>query len=364
MPSPFRTWPDRSQLHQESSSRGSEYRAKYLDELNLLMRRQEARARKERERAFQPDFSSEGAYRKSLASYRRKYRSMLGWPLTDPSLRCGTPKPAIEEVASDALGQILRLRVPILPGLKMYGMLFLPNRKSKIGNRKSPLAICQHGGLGTPEQIAGLVDSANYNHMLRRVQARGVMVFAPQLLMWAPEFGPRLQRMQTDRFLKAIGGSITALEIHGIRRCLDYLVTRPDVDARRVGMLGLSYGGFFTLYTAAADTRIKVALASCSFCQRVPGRKPDWNWGNSANQFMDAEVAGLVCPRPLFIEAGRKDELVPAKLARAEATRARRCYKKLGLEKRFRFRVHDGGHEFAQDDKGVSFFIASLSSSL
>lgn len=38
----------------------------------------------------------------------------------------------------------------------------------------------------------------------------------------------------------------------------------PTVDSNKTGMVGLSYVGFYTLYIAALDTRIKAAV-SCSF---------------------------------------------------------------------------------------------------
>ncbi len=40
---------------------------------------------------------------------------------------------------------------------------------------------------------------------------------------------------------------------------LDYLESRPDVDARRIGMTGVSLGGMHTWLTAAADPRVAVA---------------------------------------------------------------------------------------------------------
>ena len=55
------------------------------------------------------------------------------------------------------------------------------------------------------------------------------------------------------------------VEAYKISRVFDVILKRPEVDATRVAMIGLSYDGFYTLYTTALDPRIKVAIASCSF---------------------------------------------------------------------------------------------------
>jgi hypothetical protein len=44
------------------------------------------------------------------------------------------------------------------------------------------------------------------------------------------------------------------------RQVIDYLVTRPEVDANRIGCLGLSLGGIKATLVAAADDRIKCAV--------------------------------------------------------------------------------------------------------
>ena len=43
------------------------------------------------------------------------------------------------------------------------------------------------------------------------------------------------------------------------RRALDYLASRPDVDATRIGCGGLSGGGLRTVMLAGADARIRCA---------------------------------------------------------------------------------------------------------
>ena len=53
-------------------------------------------------------------------------------------------------------------------------------------------------------------------------------------------------------------------------RLVDYLATRDDVDARRIGLTGISKGGIETYFTAAVDKRIAAPCRS-SACKVLLG---------------------------------------------------------------------------------------------
>lgn len=55
-----------------------------------------------------------------------------------------------------------------------------------------------------------------------------------------------------------------------IRRLLDYLATRPDVDTSRIGVLGLSHGGMMTFILGAVEPRIRAAVAGLTPMQNIP----------------------------------------------------------------------------------------------
>lgn len=59
------------------------------------------------------------------------------------------------------------------------------------------------------------------------------------------------------------GDAISRYMIWDGVRALDYLVSRPEVDSRRVGVTGNSGGGTLTAYLAAVDDRLQVAAPSC-----------------------------------------------------------------------------------------------------
>ena len=72
-----------------------------------------------------------------------------------------------------------------------------------------------------------------------------------------------------------------------VMRLLDYLTTRPDVDAARIGVIGFSKGGMETYLAAAIDERIAVAVPCIgvqSFCQALDNNA----WQSRAGTFQAA----------------------------------------------------------------------------
>jgi len=336
-------------LYTEPEDAGNEYRKEIMAQFNAMIRRERRKADTRRKRFFRPDLSSVEAYAESVEDYRRQFKAMLGWPLTldDPPAR---PKVRRKFVAEDDLGRITRLWIETLPGVETYGLLFIPP-----GDGPHPLVISQHGGGGTPEYCSSFFPCWNYNDMTRRVQQRGVAVFAPQLMVWA---GCNHNTLDTQ--LKQLGGSWAAFETLRLRRCLDYLTRRKDIDGERVGMIGLSWGSFNTLVAAAVDTRIKSALASCFFNNRkIYGCSADV-WFNSAGMLLDAETAGLVCPRRLCIEVGKVDTLFSVRHTRPEARKVQKLYDDLGISGEFLYNEHEGGHELDTRDGAIEFMCDGL----
>ncbi len=342
-------------LYTEARDTGNPYRTAQLEQFKELIKQRREFSVEQRRRYFAPEFASVAAYESSIVRYRKDFINMLGWPLNDYAPNLPIPLADIEYVAADSLGEIYRINIHVMPGITMYGVLLLPHTPPPW-----PLVIAQHGGLGTPELCSGFFGSDNYNDMSRRILRRGAAVFAPQMLLWAEEFGPDTERLHIDVQLKQLGGSIAALEIYKLKRSIDYLHSRSDIIPEMTGMVGLSYGGFYTLFTAAADTRIKAALVSCFFNDRFTYDWSDWTWFNSGNMFLDAEVAALVCPRPLYIEVGAQDELFDVNLAKPEHLKLLEIYKGLNRDDCLRYKEFRGTHELNKSDEGIDFIVGHI----
>ena len=302
------------------------------------------------------DYSSPEAFAKSAMRYRQAFNASIGYP--PPGEVPQTPA-IFTVMGEDSIGIYSRVMIPILPGVHAEGIYIIP--KSLKPGDKAPLVISMHGGGGSPE-VALFHGGSNYNDMVRGGVKRGYIVFAPQHLFTAEGF-PQDIRNRTDQRLRLIGTSLTAIEIAKITRSLDVLLLRPEVDANRVAMVGLSYGGYYALVTPAVDTRIKVAVCSCYYGVQE-GRyardelsiPPDFQFPDRFTLFRDSDIAALICPRSLQVQAGSTDGVDHRDAGKPLSIESQTYYDKLHLSDRFQHLVFEGGHEF--DDGSAWAFIA------
>ena len=260
----------------------------------------------------------------------------------------------------DAEKAIYRATITILDTIPFTGLLFLHK-----DSERHPFIISQHGGDGTPELVAGFFNDKtyNYNNMTERIFRLGANVFAPQLLMWSNEYETdgfrRNDRDLIDAQMKQLGGSITALEVFCIIKSLDTFCEDGTASENHLGMIGLSYGGLYTLFTAATDPRIKAALSCAYYNKRDVHRLIDWTWRDSAAKFFDAEIAMLVYPRCLCIAVADQDNILPVKSAEAELQRLQQLSQSIyGNANWFHGCVFSGTHEFVKSDDLIKTVIA------
>lgn len=357
-------------IHHEPKETSLVERARLLRDVQRLVATRREAAGRERAAWFSPDTSTPDAYERSLATFRHHVVDTLGWPLAGSGGSVTARPPTAvrcELAAEDEHGRIYRVHVPSVGPMHAYGLLFLP-AAAPGEDRKYPLVIAQHGGHGTPELASGFWPEApsNYHGMIAGLRARAaaggtpVAIFAPQLLVWDVGQQPQFDQLQLDRQLRHLGGSRAALDLRMLRDSLDWLVTHPEIDSARIGMTGLSYGGFYSLYFAALEPRIRVVVSSCYANDCYRHDSDDRLWTDSARHFLTGEIARMVCPRPLFLEAGENDTLFTVAGFPPVAAEVASAYAALGLEDRFESRVHPGGHEYSPDGKAGEFLLKWL----
>jgi dienelactone hydrolase len=329
--------------YEEEISASDPLRAEQAGELDAYVKRMSSDSTR-LDRLFRPDYSSPSAYRSSTARLRRRFAEAIGYP--PPGVR-SAEKSQFTRIGEDGIGTYYRARIPVVEGVHAEGILIVP----KGLHGRAPLVIAMHGGGGSPE-IALFHGGANYHDMVRGGVKERYVVFAPQHLFSAPGYPPDI-RAQMDARLRLVGTTIAAVEIAKITRSIDVLSKRPEVDSSRIGMVGLSYGGFYTLMTTAIDTRIKAAVSSCfygwqeeCYSRNELSVSVDFRYMDRFSIFRDPILVALICPRALEIQAGDHDDLVHLDAGKRIAPQAAAPYMRLGIPDSFRFAVFKGSHEF------------------
>jgi dienelactone hydrolase len=137
---------------------------------------------------------------------------------------------------------------------------------------------------------------------------------------WA--FGKRAKRTESDLFKHMLwrGQVMWGRMVYDSLRAIDYLISRPDVDANRIATLGMSMGSTMAWWIAALDTRIKVCVDLCCLTDFDALIEEDNLRGHGLYYFVPgllkhfsaAEINALIAPRPHLSLAGNRDALTPA----------------------------------------------------
>jgi len=334
---PFaKSWPIRQKQHLQMKA--------YLDSLP-------AQKREEADAEFKLDLSSPEAYERSLAPVREQMKKTLGWP---PPKAVKDPKPRFELVARDKAADIYRVWTEVFEGVEAYAIYMVPSGLKG----KAPVIVAVHGGGGCPEAICDLDTRANYRSFGHEAAKRGYIVYAPGILMAVgyakpPDPAPKgLSHRDLREQAQKLGTDTNSLQIYQIiEGTMAVIKARPEADADRIGMTGLSMGAMYTLSTVPLWPDVKVAVPSAGLAQRgdEPDREQDLATLNLGSRRDRTQAGALICPRPLMIQSGKADGVVPYKGAKRAVPKIRAYYEKLGIADRFEFSVHEGGHVFENE---------------
>lgn len=131
-------------------------------------------------------------------------------------------------------------------------------------------------------------------------------------------------------------------EVWNAMRALDYLESREDVDAERMGVTGLSGGGVISWCLGAADERVKVVAPVCQTgsvehvaVDRATDGHCDCAFWINQYRWCWPDVGALIAPRALLIASGTEDVLWRPYGFRDVAHRVRHQYAALGVPERF-----------------------------
>jgi dienelactone hydrolase len=278
------------------------------------------------------------------------------------------------------------------PDLRVPAIVVLPKRAKLPA--PGIVALHDHGGFYLwgkeklleqpgehPELTAFRREAYGGRSVLAELARRGYVAIAIDMFYWGerrmlldgdpPEFRDRPADMPKQRInefnsrsgqneqlvarsLLTAGISWPGVMLWDDIRTVDYLASRPEVDAARLGCVGLSVGGYRSFLLPALDERIKAAVDVCwmtSYASQIrnhiihtvgltfhiPG----------IYRYLDLpDLAALIAPRSVMVINGSRDDLFTAEGIQGAHDKIRRCYEKAGAADHQKCRTYDAPHEF------------------
>ena len=260
------------------------------------------------------------------------------------------------------------------PGVAVLAYVLTP--KGAQGVPGTVVCVPGHGYgvdsiVGIDENGEERSEPSHPDEYARQAVERGLAVVAIEPMAFGSRRDAAARQRGLDTACQPVAGAallfgetMIGWRVWDVMRTLDYIESRPDLDARRVGCVGISGGGTCALFAAALDERIQCTYLSCCLStfaasimtvphcidNYVPGIL---NWAESY------DVAGLIGPRALFSEAGEHDPLFPVDSAREAYQRIKHIYAAFGAADRVQQEVFDGGHRF-NGEGGWEFVLDAL----
>jgi uncharacterized protein len=210
------------------------------------------------------------------------------------------------------------LPIGTAPGVEIHALSFLSPRGTGratgrlfVPEGAGPFAglVLQHGLPGNAEQMTP------YGALLARHGAVVVALDAP----FARRGGEPLRFTEAD--------SVEQVQLMtDLQRAVDLLVARPDVDASRLGYVGISYGGAMGALFVAIERRLKagvLVVADGGLVTHLTGPEDGGSpvaalscaerrrWLESMIPIEPIKYIGFASPTPLLLQSGRQDNLVP-----------------------------------------------------
>ncbi len=310
-------------------------------------------------------FSFHGDSRQDLdgwqAEFRAKLRDALGLSRMEQEM-AGT-LPRAEQVRAEDLDsyrreQWLLWTEPDVP-LPFYLL-----RPAQVGD-KLPLVLTPHGH-NPPYLYVGIYHSEEEHRSILEgdrdiaVQAvrEGYLVIAPT----ARGFGDtrssediqagKLSSCRTQLLHGLLVGRTPIGErVWDIARLIDWAVSSQNADARRIAITGNSGGGTTSLFAAACDERISIAVPGSYFCTFAGSIGSiyhcECNYVPGILQLGEMyDVAGLIAPRPFCAIAGAEDPIFPISETRFAFEKLLEIYTAAGAPERCRLYEGQGGHRY------------------
>jgi dienelactone hydrolase len=363
--------------------------AQMVEGINRFLIRRTSESLRTRSSFWKRNFRTADDYERSIAGNRDDFRKIIG--VVDPRL----PVRALELDATTAESalvfeapgyRVFAVRWPVLDGVTGEGLLLEP--------KTAPVAriVAIPDADSSPEMLAGLAAGVEpAAQFARRLAESGCQVVVPVLIdrsdKWSGNPTIRMTNQPHREFIYRIafelGRHPIGYEVQKILALVDWFSQQATSHPAPIGVIGYGEGGLLAFYSAALDWRIHAAVVSGYFQSRQEvWKEPIYRdvWG-LLREFGDAELAGLIAPRCLIVEASRAPEVTgpppetkerrgaapngslttpPLDSVRGEVDRARPIFTNLHVENRLQLVVSDDGHGPAGSDAALAALLRSL----
>ena len=235
-----------------------------------------------------------------------------------------------------------------LPGFFVTANLYRPNQAGRY-----PAVLLQSGhtqeGKPEPQRLAANLALKGFVGLAFDPVGQGEREQTYDRQVGGPLAGEAVaEHIQAGAQSILVGESVARYFVWDAKRALDYLLSRPEVDATRVGAVGCSGGGALTMFIAALDPRLKAVVPACfpnSYRLLFAGPNPDseMSFLNLSRGLDVADFLELSAPTPWLIQATEHDYFTPEG-ARLVYEEARRWYALYGAEDNVHFSVGSGPH--------------------
>ena len=260
-----------------------------------------------REQHWSRDFTSHAAYARSVEPNRKRLANIIG--LRDERVAFDGLTLASTTAESSLVGQTDRITIravswPAFGDVTAAGLLLEPRGRDAVANVVA-LPDCNQ----LPEQIAGLAEGLPPElQYARRLAGSGCRVVVPLLVNRAEKMSKLSNREFLYRSAFEMGRHLIGYEVQQSLAVVDWFSKRWEDTP--IGIIGWGEGGLIALYAAAVDTRIDAACVSGYFDSRqnIWQEPIDRNVFGLLDQFGDAELATLIAPRTLIVDAAQGPE--------------------------------------------------------
>jgi dienelactone hydrolase len=250
-------------------------------------------------------------------------------------------------------GYVLEKLVLDLNGLEPVPAYFAKPKKL-AGHVPAILYNHAHGGnykLGKDELLRGHGNYIQTPPYAEEIAALGYCA----LCVDAWVFGERSKRTEMDTFKDMLwkGQVLWGMMVFDSVKALDYLSARPEVDARRIGTLGLSMGSTMAWWVAALDPRVQLCVDICCLtdfdalaaANGLSGHGIYYYVPGLRKGFTTSQINALIAPRPHLGLAGNLDPLTPPAGLNRIDRELRQVYGSLGKPENWRLFRQDVGHQ-------------------